>query len=293
MKSRMILRFLFLLLLLAFGGCRRSSPSSVSSPGPRIVSLAPNLTEMIWAVGGGSSLVGRTSACDFPPEAASVQEVGGYGDPSFELLLTLQPTHILYVDMLNKDIPVRLAERGLRAYHIPCLHLNDIPSALETVGSLTGRREQGEAAARKLRSDIETARSAVSKEKGPKVFVALWADPLYTVGRGSFVSELVALAGGRNIGDEVESPYFQASPEWVIGQNPDIILCLFAGEAAGTTGRFYDIPAFASLSAIRHRRVYGGFDLDELLRPGPRVMRSVEALRRCFTEKPLEKSDGL
>ncbi|MFO7534664.1 MAG: helical backbone metal receptor [Kiritimatiellia bacterium] len=285
-------RILFILLLLAVGGCRRSAPAENPSSGPRIVSLAPNLTEMVCAVGAGASLVGRTSACDFPAEAASVPEVGGYGDPSFELLLSLQPTHILYVDMLNKDIPVRLAERGLRACHIPCLHLNDIPAALEAIGNLTDRREQGAALARQLRADIEEARVAVSKNTGPKVFVALWADPLYTVGRGSFVSELVALAGGRNIGDEIESAYFQASPEWVIGQNPDIILCLFSGEAVQTAGRFYGLPAFASLSAIRHRRVYGGFDLDELLRPGPRVMRSVKALRRCFTNQPLEKSDA-
>ncbi len=247
---------------------------------------------MVWAVGAGASLVGRTSACDFPSEAASVPEVGGYGDPSFELLLSLQPTHILYVDMLNKDIPVRLSERGLRAHHIPCLHLNDIPAALEAVGNLTDRREQGDSLARQLRSDIEEARAASSQKTGPKVFVALWADPLYTVGRGSFVSELVALAGGRNIGDEIESPYFQASPEWVIGQNPDIILCLFSGDAVQTAERFYGLPAFASLSAIRRRRVYGGFDLDELLRPGPRVMRSVEALRRCFKTHSLEKTDA-
>jgi iron complex transport system substrate-binding protein len=239
---------------------------------------------MIWAVGAGSNLIGRTSACDIPRATLAVPSVGGYGDPSFEMLLALQPTLVLYVDMLNKDIPVRLEERGLHVRHIPCIHLDDIPAALQEVGEVANRREQGEALARGLRAEIEAARAAVSNAPRPRVFVILWSDPLYTVGRGSFVSELIALAGGRNVGDAVDNPYFQASPEWVIEQNPEVILCLFEGAADQAKARIAGIPAFASLSAMRNRRVYAGFDLDVMLRPGPRVMMSVDELRRCLME---------
>jgi iron complex transport system substrate-binding protein len=282
--------FIALALLVASGCSGRVQPASSSVSGPRLVSLAPNLTEMIWAVGAGSNLIGRTSACDIPAETLAVPSVGGYGDPSFEMLLALRPTAVLYVDMLNKDFPARLQEHGLQARHIPCLHLDDIPAALAEVGALAGRREQGEALARGLRAEIDAARAAVSNAPRPRVFVVLWSDPLYTVGRGSFVSELVALAGGLNIGDSQETPYFQASPEWVIEQNPEVILCLYEGPAAQVKARIAGIPAFASIAAVRGRRVYAGFDLNQTLRPGPRVMKSVADLRRCLMEPPSQEN---
>jgi iron complex transport system substrate-binding protein len=278
-------QFIFVAALLGAVGCReRVQPVPPVSSGPRLVSLAPNLTEMIWAVGAGSNLIGRTSACDIPAETLDVPSVGGYGDPSFEMLLALQPTAVLYVDMLNKDFPGRLEERGLHVRHIPCIHLDDIPAALVTVGELANRRDQAKALADRLRDEIAAARAGVSNAPRPRVFVVLWADPLYTVGQGSFVSELVALAGGLNIGDAVNNPYFMASPEWVIEQNPEVILCLFEGDASQARARITAIPAFASLSAVRQNRVYAGFDLNLLLRPGPRVMKSVAELRRCLTE---------
>jgi iron complex transport system substrate-binding protein len=287
----MTARFLIILTLLGAFGCRQPErPGPLQPSGPRFVSLAPNLTEMMFAVGAGSNLIGRTSVCDYPAAAAAVPVVGGYGDPSFEMLLALHPDHILYVDMLNKDFSARLKERGLDARLVPCLHLDDIPAALAEVGRLAGRPERGDELAASLRSAIETARAAVSNAPRPRVFVAIWDDPLYTVGRGSFVSELVALAGGLNIGDEVDSPYFAASPEWVISRNPEIILCLFMDESRQTVRRIASIPAFATLDAIRNRRIYADFNLSELLRPGPRVMNSVAALRRCFhPPSPQEK----
>ncbi len=284
--------FFFVASLLAFSGCRKAErPQALPASGPRLISLAPNLTEMIFAVGAGSNLVGRTSACDTPAAALAVPVVGGYGDPSFEMLLSLQPDHILYVDMLNKDFDARLRERGLDSKLIRCLHLDDIPAALAEVGRLAGRASQGEELAASLREEIRAARAALSNSTPPRVFVELWDDPLYTVGRGSFVSELVTLAGGTNIGDEVDSPYFAASPEWVIDRNPEVILCLFMDQSHQTVKRVTSVPAFASLSAVKNGRVYADFDLTELLRPGPRVMRSVAALRRClgdptYKEKP-------
>ncbi len=276
-------RFLLILSLLALSGCRPfERPAALSNGGPRVISLAPNLTEMVFAVGAGSNLVGRTSACDYPAEALACTVVGGYGDPSFEMLLALQPDHILYVDMLNKDFSTRLRERGLDATHVSCLLLDDIPPALAQIGRLTGRAEQGQSLADALRAEIDAARAFVSEASRPRVFVALWDDPLYTVGRGSFVSELVTLAGGQNIGDEVNAPYFAASPEWIISLNPEIILCLFMDDSTGTVRRISGIPAFATLDAVKNGRVYADFNLTELLRPGPRVMRSVEALRRCL-----------
>ncbi len=279
----MACRLIVVAAFLAAGCGKRAEMPLSPAAGPRIVSLAPNLTEMIWAVGAGSNLVGRSSACDFPPETRAVPVVGGYGEPSLEMLVAVQPTCIVYVDMADKALANRLRERGLDARWIPCSRLDEIPKAIATIGELAGQRDNGDRLARALRAEIEAARAAPSNPGRPTVFVALWDDPFYTVGRGSFVSELIALAGGTNIGDTVDKPYFQASPEWLIQRNPEAVFCLYHGAPERAAERLYKAPALATLDAVRRRRIYTEFDVNLTLRPGPRVMQSVSRLRDCFS----------
>jgi iron complex transport system substrate-binding protein len=114
------------------------------------------------------------------------------------------------------------------------------------------------------------------------VFVEIWDDPLTTAGKGSFLSEIVALAGGRNVGDRVEKDFYVAAPEWVVAQNPDIILG-FSGQPRSTAlARMQDRPGWAGVNAVRTGRVYAGLNDDVLLRPGPRVLDGIEELRRCI-----------
>ncbi|MBI2440961.1 MAG: ABC transporter substrate-binding protein [Lentisphaerae bacterium] len=290
-------RLVFLLLAgCLLGGCspRRSDQAPVQ--GPRIISLAPNLTEIICAVGAGAALVGRTSACDYPPEIVkTVPVIGGFGAPNLEELLKSKPTLILDIALEDETTAKLIAQLGIRRARVPCAKLDDIPTAILTIGRLAQVEPAATSLAERIAAKVAERREALAAHKAagqpvPTVFAEIWGDPLMTVGRNSFVAELIALAGGRNLGDEVaDKDYFPVASEWVIARDPDIILCLYpiAGGSAqnpeeAAVKRLAARTGFSQIKAVRAGRVYGAFDNNLILRPGPRVLEGIEALQECI-----------
>ena len=262
-------------------GCTRPTPAA--RPGTRVVSLAPSLTEIICVVGGQDMLVGRTSACDFPPDVSRVKVVGGFGAPSMELLTAVSPTLVFEVDLGDAAIGRKIDNLGIRRAHVTCRMLDDIPAAIENVGSLINRKDAAQAVADDLKQKIAALRGrAASETNRPSVYVEIWHDPIMTVGTNAFLSELVYLAGGRNIGDEVAKDYFQASSEWVVSRNPDIILCLYASNKGGAKKEVMGRNGWESVKAVSRGTVYDGLNNDLILRPGPRVLQSIDLLRKCI-----------
>lgn len=264
-------------------GCSRGPGPAETVHDERVVSLAPSLTEIVWAIGAGCHLVGRTSACDYPPEfVKTVPVVGGFGKPSLDSVVMVSPTLVLEVDLEDERLGKLLERVGLRRERVRCSSLDDITAAIIDVGSYIGYEES----ARELAGDIDNRLAelrAGRDEKGPSVYVEIWGDPLMTVGRGSFVSELVSLAGGRNIGDEVaDREYFSVSPEWVIARNPEVIVCLYMSDRNGIAGAVGGRIGWSGIKAVREQRVYGGLDCSPILRPGPRVLEGIEILRECI-----------
>lgn len=251
-----------------------------------MVSLAPNITEIVCALGAIDRLVGRTSACDFPPALVdSVPVIGGFGAPSLEMLLSARPTLILEVDLADETLGHKIDALGVRRERVACGNLDEIPRAVRTVGALIGEEERGRKLAAELEAGIEKTRlqtRAVTNR--PTVLVEVWGDPITTAGRGSFVSELIELAGGRNIGDEVNRPYYQVSPEWVVSRDPEVIVCLYMAHSAPVRETVLRRSGWSSVSAVRTGRVHDGFNNDRLLRPGPRVLEGAEELRRRIRE---------
>lgn len=268
------------LVLGVFAGCGKPTP--LSMPGVRVVSLAPSLTEMVCAVGGMDTLVGRTSACDYPPEVSAIKVIGGFGAPSMELLTAASPTVVIEIDLDDQTVGRKIRNAGLRLEHVTCRRLDDIPTAIETVGTLIDRREQALALADDLKQKIAALRvRAGSETNRPSVYVEIWHDPLMTAGTNAFLSELVYLAGGRNIGDDVAKDYFQVSPEWVVAKDPDIILCLYLSKQGSAKAAVMNRNGWASVKAVHRGTVYDGLNNDLILRPGPRVLQSIESLRPC------------
>lgn len=263
-------------------GCRRDAPPPIAADAPRVVSLAPNLTEIICAIGAESALVGRSSACDYPPAiVARVPVAGDFGRPSLERLLALRPTLVLASDLEDKTLPEQLRRYGVPLEVIPCRTLDDIPAAIRRVGQLTGRSDSAEALAARFERNLEELRrQAAAMPAPPTVYAELWHDPPLTVGAGSFISEIIRLAGGRNLGDIVSREYFQVSPEWVLAADPDVILNLGMGEAKDFESRLLARPGFDRLRAVRERRIITDMPADLLLRPGPRSLEAVGELRR-------------
>ena len=274
----------WMLLLCCFCvGCGRSVPP----PGGeiRVVSLAPNLTEIICAIGAEEFLVGRSSVCDYPPAIlADIPVVGGFGAPSIETLISVQPTLVLEVDLEDEALAGTLAQLGIRRERIPCHTLEDISVAVRRVGELLGRQGEAERIARDFETRLGRMRDRTAGVTSrPSVYVEVWHDPPMTAGRQTFLSQLIHLAGGTNLGDEADKAYFRVSSEWVIARNPDIIVCTYMTEAADPAKRVLQRPGWEHVSAVRSGSVCAGFDNDLLLRPGPRALEGMELLYQCIS----------
>lgn len=274
---------LFTAVNLFSSGCTADN-SPRHSDGLRVVSLAPNITEMIFAVGGESCLVGRTSVCNYPNQALTVPIAGGFGTPSLERLIELKPDVVLEVALADEITGRKIDQLGIRRERITCHSLYDIPDALRAVGRAICREKQADEVARELESAIAERRSHLpDKDRRPRVFVEIWGDPVMTAGEGSFISDLIELAGGINVGDAGGSEYYRVSSEWVIEKDPEVILCLYMTRGASARERVSARPGWAGLTAVRSGRVYDGFPDDVLLRPGPRVMSGIDLLSKAIS----------
>jgi len=249
-----------------------------------VVSLAPNLTEIICALGAGEMLAGRTSACDYPPDiVTNVPIVGGFGKPSLEILLSIDPDLLLEVALEDEGAARKIDELGIVRRRVPCNTVDDIPRAILEIGRLLGRKSKARELADGLIAELkDLSRMASHSSRRPSVFVEIWHDPLMTAGKGSFVSELVSLAGGRNIGDEVMKEYFKVSSEWVLSRDPEIIVYL--GPRGKKTARELTMSraGWKSIRAVRDGRVCDRLNPDVVTRPGPRVLEGIKQLRSCI-----------
>ena len=271
------------LALLAPLGCGRAPAGGDGAAVPRVVSLAPNLTEILFAIGAGTNLVGRTDVCTWPPEAAAVPVVGSFGRPSVEAVLRQRPTLVLTADLEDERILDPLTRAGIAHRRIVCGTLDDIPAAIREVGRLVRAGIAADAVAGRLAGELARLRAeaGAAADARPRAFAEIWGDPLMTAGRRSFVAELVRLAGCDNLGDAVDGEHVTVSPEWVIIRDPAIIFCLYMSEGTQAVQRVAGRVGWQAVSAVRRGTVYDGFNTDLLFRPGPRVLEGIAALRAC------------
>jgi iron complex transport system substrate-binding protein len=244
------------------------------------VSLAPSLTEIVCALGADSCLVGRTSACNYPPDAVwKVPVLADFGIPAIEPIIAARPDLVLHVDLENKSDSARMTSLGIRSVRIPCEQLDDIPAAIEAVGSLIGRNKEALAMADSIRTEFERRRN-LRRGRRSRVYVEIWNDPITTVGRDSFISQAISLAGGENVGDESGAGYYQVSPEWVLDRNPDTILCFHsAGLCAKLLARR---TGWGEIAAMKSGRVFDSLNPDCIMRPGPRIVDGLVELETAL-----------
>jgi len=280
------------LLLLAGCGKPTTSKSTVTGNKPRVVSLAPNLTELICSVGGADRLVGRTTYCNTPANiVTNIPIIGGFGDPSLEQLAAVTPSLILDVDLADDTIGPRLDSLGIRRERIICRTMDDIPVAMRRIGQLLQCENTANQVADRFEQQVRKMRQqSRPKQKPKKVLAIVWSDPMVTIGTNTFLSELINLAGGQNIGDEVDKDYFNISTEWVVARNPDVILCFYMSNTNDNCRDIRESPGLNAVNAVRNQHVYNRFNFDAILRPGPRAMEGLEQLQRAIN--PPTKEPG-
>ncbi len=236
----------------------------------RIVSLAPSITETLFALGLGERLVGVTSYCDYPPEARKIERVGDTMRPSIEKIVALKPDLAIAstASQLEQFIS-KLDEVGIPVYISTPRDLEGVHTSITKLGDLTGASDRADELVRNLRARIRAVRERVMNRERPRVFFILGTEPLITAGGTSFVNDLITQAGGRSISEDEKAEYPHYSLETVVARQPEIIF-LQAGES--------DLPErLKQTPAARRGRVFRLND-DLIIRPGPRIIDGLEQM---------------
>ena len=262
-------------------GCGGAGESPVPAGGPpaRVVTLAPNLTEIVFAVGAGASLVGVSEYSDFPPEAQAIPRVGGL-EVSAEKVVSLRPDLVLAMEEGSVKGPVSaLTAAGVAVLPVPSGSLDAVIAGIRLVGHRLGHPADADRLAADLakRRDAVRSRVALSPKARPKTVLLIWPDPPQAAGGGTFLNDLLTEAGGDNL-LAARAGWPLVSPEWLATASVDVLVVPDSAPTRGAYERaFREGPlSRGTASAARVVRV----EESVLTRPGPRVFDALERLAR-------------
>lgn len=250
---------------------------TLQRPASRIVSLAPSITESLFAIGAGAQVVGVTDYCDFPAEARSCRRVGGMINPSIETIVGLSPDLII-VSMEGNQRQDFVALTGLKIPVFACnpRSLDGINRSLRQLGSLTGHLREAMRLADSLNRRAAQLRVAGSTRHVPTLLLVSM-QPLMAAGGKTFLNELITDAGGNNLAASTGLTYPSLSREMVLTADPEVLLITTdAFDSTASVTSLY--PEWARLSAVRAGRVYR-VDADLVTRPGPRSIEGLALLK--------------
>jgi iron complex transport system substrate-binding protein len=248
-----------------------------SEPPRRVVTLAPSLTDMVIALGHADRLVGVTRHDD-APAVAGLPRVGGFLDPNPEAVIGLEPDLVLWVTdggalpAVRRLAEVARASRG-RAFPIlavPVVSVADVLATARLVGGALGDPDGGERLANGLASGVDRVRVRTAGLRRPRVLLVVGREPLVVAGPGSFPDELLRIAGGENaVGGDRPWPVYPL--EMAVAADPEVVVDAAVNEPAEGIARLSAVPAVRRGAVVR-------LPSDDLLRPGPRMVRALEAL---------------
>ena len=280
----------FVILALALGslswtlGC---TPKQKEEPRPKegIVSLAPNVTEMLFALNLGNRVVGVTTACNYPPEVSQLKSMGGFMTPHFEAIMGSGATWVVAMEggVPEKDLS-RLRSAGKNVLLLKDKTVEDVLSSMEALGAQLGVTDAG----KKLRVAIEKelAPTPFGKVEGqPKVMLVISKDPLMVAGPDTFVGELMVIAGLKNAVEASTVSYPAWDREAVLQANPDWIIMACMDETP--EGQDTQWNHLKSVEAVQKKQIRM-VNPDWVLRPGPRMGKGVRALREALKPRSRE-----
>jgi iron complex transport system substrate-binding protein len=275
LKQILILVFF---LCLSPGLAARPAPAGEAPP-RKIVSLAPSVTETLFALGLGDRLVGVTTYCDYPAAARKLPKIGDFMNPSLEAVLAKQPDLVLGVTGATDPVRAREMERlGLKLVLVSVSNLKDILASARSIAELLGNGKAGEKLAAKITAQVEEVKKKVSPAPRRAVLLVVGFQPLIAVGGKNFIDELITLAGGDNIAGRAAQPWLNLPDELVVAKAPQVIIEAGMGSEKESGKRWGDLK---SVPAVRERRIYS-YPSDKILRPGPRFGEALAEIARLI-----------
>jgi iron complex transport system substrate-binding protein len=248
----------------------------------RIVSLAPSLTETVFALGAGERLVGVSAYCDYPPEVRTIDRVGTFLSPNVEAIIAKRPDVVLVVPRPGNRNPVESLRRlGVRVVVVEPNSVDEVKQSILKVGEEIGRNEEARALVSNIEERMAAVRARTEGAPRPRVLMVIGQMPLHAVGTGTFLDELITVAGGVNVGGQAGGSWPHLSLEFAISSRPEVIIDTTMGNeeraGAGAATAFWD--GFPMMPAVQDSRVYGHMEY-HLLRPGPRIAEALETIAR-------------
>ena len=243
-------------------------------PATRIVSLAPHVTEQLFAIGAGGYIVGTTEHADFPPEATTIPRIARAHSVDLERIATLRPDLVvLWGSGFPPSVIASIRRLGVPVFISEPRTLDDVARSLQRLGTLTGRN--GMPAADAFSTKIASLRAKYANRSTVRVFYQVWAQPLMTLSGRHVISEAIALCGGRNVFADLAPIAPQVSIEAVIAADPQAII---TAEPGGNPSEALSLwQRFPTLSATRHGQLYT-LNADRMNRHGPRLPEEIEVL---------------
>jgi iron complex transport system substrate-binding protein len=268
----------------------RGAEAPATGTGQRIVSLVPAVTEMLFAIGAGREVVAVSSYDHFPPEVEALPKVGALIDPDTERILSLRPTLVVVYGSQN-DVEARFKKAGIATFNYRHGVTDAILGTLDTItalGKTVGHEAQAHELVVRMTSSLDKVRMQVAGRDRPLTLLVIGRQPktlqgVYVAGGSGFLNEMLELAGGQNVFEDVKRESVQPSSETLLRRAPDVLLELRASEPAGNYpgGDLEVWNTLASIPAVRNQRVQALVG-DHVVVPGPRLAAGAEAIARAL-----------
>jgi len=243
----------------------------------RLVSLAPNITEIVYALGLGDELVGDTDYCDFPPEAKNKPHVGTMLNPSLERIVALKPDLALGTPEANRRETADQLERlGIPVYGVTANTLAGTLTSIEDLGRILGRGAEAGKLVAQMQAGIDRIEKRIEGQPKPKVLFVVWYRPLITVGPKTFIADVIRAAGGIPIGENLTGEWPRLTLEALLPENPGVIILPKTDSFAPSMEEFQTLPVWKELEAVKAGRMF--FVSESILRPGPRLVDALDEL---------------
>ncbi len=256
----------------------------VSFPFPpkRVVSLAPNITEILFGLGLDEEIVGVSVHCNFPEKAKGRARVGSYISLDFEKITSLKPDLIIATGSGNtRDMVDRLEKLGFTAYVIYPKNFSGILKSIGHLGQVVSREKEARGIVEGMRKRSQRLIGLTQGLPKPKVFIQIGDAPMVTVGKGSFADDLIRLAGGENIAGKEKEVYPRIGIEEILKRSPDVIVISSMNPRGNYQKILQEWSRWRSISAVKNGRLHL-IDSDLLDRPSPRIIDGLEELARIL-----------
>lgn len=250
----------------------------LEKPAEKIISLAPSMTETIFALGAGDRLVGVTTYCNYPEEAKEIDQVGDFEGPNLESVIEKNPDVVVALAM-GDDEKSKLEDAGITVFLQDPQNLDEVFDNIKKIGTILGLHEEAESLTSNMNAKKDSIVETVSNYDSKKVFYEVWSEPLMTAGPGSILDEMINLSNGENIAYDAESLYPEYSLELLIERNPEVYLT--ADDGFKTVEDIKNREGYENITAIKENNIYM-LHPDIVSRTGPRIIEGLEMIAQAI-----------